>query len=89
MSEPQPDNDALHDLEEECERQEKLSTPPWSLMVVGSRDDAERARQILPDLLVVGLDDPRLREELPTGPDSCVLAMGEVAMSAAAESRYS
>lgn len=87
MSEPQPDNDALHDLEEECERQEKLSTPPWSLMVVGSRDDAERARQILPDLLVVGLDDPRLREELPTGPDSCVLAMGEVAMRAAAALR--
>lgn len=53
-----------------------LSALPWSHIVVAFTEDAERSREFVPQLNVVGLDDPRLSHALPTGPGSCVLALG-------------
>ena len=87
MSEDPADNDVLRDLQDECSRQEKLSECPWSLTILGTRDDAEKCRALIPDLAIVGLDDPRLRVELPSGPDSCVLVLGEAPTRAAGNLR--
>jgi hypothetical protein len=63
-----------------------LFAPPWSHIVVQFKDDADQSRELVPQLNVVGLDDPRVSQELPTGPDSCVLALGS-AMRAAGDLR--
>lgn len=64
-----------------------LSALPWSHIVVQFREDADRSLELVPNLAVVGLDDPRLPVEVPTGPGSCVLALGQGAMRAAGELR--
>lgn len=60
---------------------------PWSHIVVALKDDAEQCRVIIPDLKVIGLNDPLLPVELPTGPGSCVLVVGSGAMRAAGNLR--
>jgi hypothetical protein len=57
-------------------------TPPWSIIVVGHREDAERARAQIDGLNVYGLDDPDLHRVLPNGPGSCVLLVGAAAQRA-------
>ena len=74
-----------HDVERavQGEREGLDLTPPWSIIVVGHREDAERARAQIDGLNVYGLDDPDLHRVLPSGTGSCVVTVGTIAQRAA------